>query len=121
MEIEKTLYAEIKAYCELNGLKTREFIHDILKRAFMEEKYGISPFQRKIEQSVEAEQKEEEAIIEKYEKENNVEFVPVDTSEIIFDDNTESSENVEKEEPKPTISEIEEDKPKKIIRRISSR
>lgn len=43
MEIDKQLYAEIKEYCELNGLKPRDFIHNILKRAFMEEKYGKAP------------------------------------------------------------------------------
>ena len=43
MEIDKQLYAEIKEYCELNGLKPRDFIHNILKKAFMEEKYGKAP------------------------------------------------------------------------------
>jgi len=43
MEIDKQLYAEIKEYCELNGLKPREFVHGILKKAFMEEKFGKIP------------------------------------------------------------------------------
>lgn len=43
MEIDKQLYAEIKEYCELNGLKPRDFVHNILKKAFMEEKYGKAP------------------------------------------------------------------------------
>jgi len=43
MEIDKTLYAEIKAYCEINGLKARDYIHTLLKKAFMEDKYGKMP------------------------------------------------------------------------------
>lgn len=43
MELDKQLYAEIKEYCELNGLKPRDFVHEILKKAFMEEKYGKMP------------------------------------------------------------------------------
>lgn len=44
MEIDKKLYDEINEYCKLNGLKTRDFIHKILKEGFMKEKYGESPF-----------------------------------------------------------------------------
>lgn len=44
MEIDKKLYDEINEYCKLNGLKTRDFIHKILKEGFMKKKYGESPF-----------------------------------------------------------------------------
>ena len=44
MEIDKKLYNEINEFCKLNGLKTRDFIHKILKEGFMREKYGDSPF-----------------------------------------------------------------------------
>ena len=40
MELDKDLYKEIKEYCDLNKLKTRDFIHQILRDAFMKEKYG---------------------------------------------------------------------------------
>lgn len=43
MEVDKQLYAEIKEYCELNGLKPRDFANNLLKKAFMEEKYGKMP------------------------------------------------------------------------------
>lgn len=43
MEVDKQLYAEIKEYCELNGLKPRDFTNNLLKKAFMEEKYGKLP------------------------------------------------------------------------------
>lgn len=43
MELDKQLYTEIKEYCKLNGLKPRDFVHEILKKAFMEEKYGKTP------------------------------------------------------------------------------
>ena len=47
MQLDNKLYNEIKEYCELNGLKTRDFIHRILKDAFLREKYGDTPFSRK--------------------------------------------------------------------------
>lgn len=44
MQIDKNLYNEINDYCKLNELKTRDFIHKILKEGFLREKYGDSPF-----------------------------------------------------------------------------
>lgn len=46
MEIDKKLHEEIKEYCKLNGLKTSEYVNSILKKAFMMDKYGVSPFKR---------------------------------------------------------------------------
>lgn len=43
MEIDRKLYNEIKDYCELNNLKPRDYIHSLLKKAFMEDKYGKMP------------------------------------------------------------------------------
>ena len=43
MEVDKKLYEEIKEYCSLNGLKPRDFTNSLLKKAFMEEKYGKAP------------------------------------------------------------------------------
>ena len=45
MQIDEKLYAEIKQYCELNNLKIKPFISDILRKAFYREKYGDGPFQ----------------------------------------------------------------------------
>lgn len=47
MVLDKNLYDEINEYCKLNKLKTRDFIHKILKEAFLKEKYGDSPFKMK--------------------------------------------------------------------------
>ena len=47
MQLDKELYNEIKEYCELNELKTRDFIHQMLKDAFLIEKYGKTPFSNK--------------------------------------------------------------------------
>ena len=44
MVLDKQLYNEINEYCKLNDLKTRDFIHKILKEGFMKEKYGEFPF-----------------------------------------------------------------------------
>ena len=43
MEIDKELYNEIKEYCVLNGLKPKDYIHSLLKKAFMRDKYGDRP------------------------------------------------------------------------------
>ena len=55
MQLDKQLYDEINDYCKLNNLKTRDFIHKILREAFNTEKYGNSPFafNRKVETVVE--------------------------------------------------------------------
>jgi hypothetical protein len=44
MQIDKDLYNEINEFCKLNNLKTRDFIHKLLKDAYLKEKYGESPF-----------------------------------------------------------------------------
>ena len=43
MEIDKELYKEIKDFCVLNNLKPKEYIHRLLKEAFMKDKYGEKP------------------------------------------------------------------------------
>ena len=45
MQIDEKLYAEIKQYCELNKLKIKPFISELLRNAFNREKFGDSPFQ----------------------------------------------------------------------------
>lgn len=42
--IETKLHNEIKEYCKLNNLKVNIFINELLKKAFMREKYGETPF-----------------------------------------------------------------------------
>lgn len=46
MEVDKKLYEDIKEYCKLNGIKPSEYVNKTLKRAFLEDKYGKSPFNR---------------------------------------------------------------------------
>lgn len=46
MEIDKELYKEIKEYCDINGIKPKKYVTELLKKAFMEDKYGISPFKK---------------------------------------------------------------------------
>ena len=43
--IDEILYQDIKEYCELNNIKTNVFINKILKKSFMIEKFGESPFE----------------------------------------------------------------------------
>lgn len=46
MQIDKKLYDEINEFCQINGLKTKDFIHKTLKEAFLKEKYGETPFRK---------------------------------------------------------------------------
>jgi hypothetical protein len=61
MQIDKNLYIEINEYCKLNNIKTRDFIHNILKEGFLKEKYGDKPFfmQEKIKENKITENKDE--------------------------------------------------------------
>ena len=42
--LDTKLHNEIKEYCKLNNLKVNIFINELLKKAFMREKYGEAPF-----------------------------------------------------------------------------
>lgn len=44
VQIEDELYNGIKEYCKLNKLKISSFINEILKKSFLIEKYGNTPF-----------------------------------------------------------------------------
>ena len=46
MILNKKLEKDIKEYCILNDLKYKDFVNDLLKKAFLEEKYGKSPFNK---------------------------------------------------------------------------
>ena len=43
MDINNKLLLDIESYCKINELNTEEFVNDLLKRAFMIEKYGEKP------------------------------------------------------------------------------
>ena len=44
VQIEDELYTNIKEYCKLNNLPIGSFINSILKKSFLIEKYGDTPF-----------------------------------------------------------------------------
>ena len=44
VEIDEKLYNDIKVYCSLNALKIKAFVNELLKKAFIIEKYGETPF-----------------------------------------------------------------------------
>lgn len=98
MVIDKNLYSEINEYCKENNIKTRDFIHKILKEAFLKEKYGDSPFafmkkeekntQQEIQPIVQVENTVVEPIIEQVAVENVVNIVEVEKPLIIETDKT---------------------------------
>jgi hypothetical protein len=48
IEIKDKLYKDIESYCTLNELDFNNYINDLLKKAFMEEKYGDRPFAKAV-------------------------------------------------------------------------
>lgn len=49
IEIKDKLYKDIESYCTINELDFNDYINDLLKKAFMEEKYGDRPFSKVIQ------------------------------------------------------------------------
>jgi hypothetical protein len=43
MEIKERLLKDINDYCKLNGLDSEKFVNNLLKKAFLVEKYGDKP------------------------------------------------------------------------------
>lgn len=48
IEIKDKLYKDIESYCILNELDFNNYVNDLLKKAFMEEKYGDRPFAKAV-------------------------------------------------------------------------
>lgn len=91
MQIDKNLYNEIDEYCKLNNLKTRDFIHKILKDSFLKEKYGESPFCFKQQE----ENKIKDDISFQIGNKSNVitaDYIPITTETITNSDSKEFSE-----------------------------
>lgn len=84
VEIDEKLYNDIKVYCSLNALKIKAFVNELLKKAFIIEKYGETPFSspqlHNDEQNI-AEEKQEsnktDLAIEKQEVEHSTEITSV--------------------------------------------
>ena len=106
MQIDKNLYDEINEYCKLNDLKTRDFIHKILKDGFLKEKYGESPFIFKKENKNDVKETEKDIPIEEIKQNCNeitINHIPIVTETII---NSTSKEVLEKK-PEVEFSEIQ--------------
>lgn len=43
MELDNKLAKDIKSYCDLNNLDFNEYVNSLLKKAFLEDKYGTMP------------------------------------------------------------------------------
>lgn len=83
MNFDNKLLSDIESYCKLNGLDSDKFVNDLLKKAFMVEKYGEKPsfMMKKVE---EKDKKTGEDIVwyqpteEKQPEEPKVEEAPVE-------------------------------------------
>lgn len=128
MEIDKELYKQIKEYCELNGLKVKDYINNLLSEAFMKEKYGERPGFIVIKQDKSKVEKAEEKFSKVIEDVGGPDKYNDMVSDLIFNDNVAKNEESDKQVPVPdTMSrEVsrkddikEERKPRK--RKIESR
>ena len=123
MEVDKNLYKEIKEYCDLNGIKVKDYVNSLLQEAFMKDKYGEFPGVV-IKQDNKAVDKAEEDISKIVDSvgghDKHQEIVP----ELIFDDNVVKKDDLldKNDEQGITLQEVsqkEDRKPKK--RKIQTR
>ena len=120
MQIDKKLYDEINEYCKLNNLKTRDFIHKLLKDSFFKEKYGESPFSFKKENKNELKEVEKDIQIVEIEDKSNeiiINYIPVTTETIINSNSKELLEKkieVEFSETQSSISTVKTKKKRKL-------
>lgn len=106
MQIDKNLYDEINEYCKLNDLKTRDFIHKILKDSFLKEKYGESPFLFKKENKNDVKETEKDIPIKEIKQNSDeitINHIPIVAETVI---NSTSKEVLEKK-PEVEFSEIQ--------------
>ena len=92
MEIDKKLYKEIKEYCDLNGIKTKEYIHSLLSKAFMADKYGDRPGFIAIKQNKSEIDKAEENFSKIVESVGGPDKYNGMVTDLIFDDNVAKNE-----------------------------
>lgn len=64
VSIDDKLYGDIKDYCDINSLRMREYVETLIRKSFMVDKYGETPFAKEIhnidpEPAVKEEPKEE--------------------------------------------------------------
>lgn len=97
--VDKKFWEEFKEYAKENGLKPTEFANKLLKKAFIYEKYGDTPFasmKTDMDKTV-------ERVIDELEKNEEVEETVTEEPKIV--------EKTVKDEP-------QENKPKKSTRRL---
>lgn len=99
MQIDKDIYNDINEYCKLNGLKTKDFIHKILKEGFLKEKYGDSPFYftslNNKEKELESTKVSFEENIKKEVVENKIDNISLEVENISNDTNIGNANNDE--------------------------
>ena len=44
VSIDDKLYGDIKDYCDINNLRMREYVETLIRKSFMVDKYGATPF-----------------------------------------------------------------------------
>jgi hypothetical protein len=111
MQLDKNLYNEINEYCKLNGIKTRDFVHKLLKDAFLKEKYGETPFDNpKKNEKIEIDEERNDNVIKIVEKTVGIELSTVTPSETY--EKITIPDNIIKSYGFTPINETEEVKPK---------
>lgn len=103
IKISESLYRDIRAYCQLNNLNVEKFVEGLIKKNFMEEKYGTKPNIHRKPKSTSTPEKVEVLTTENLEK-----TVIVKTEK--HPEITVTAQKEVKEEPKKVV---EEEKPVK--------
>ncbi len=107
VSIDDKLYGDIKDYCDINNLRMREYVETLIRKSFMVDKYGATPFAKEIH-SIDAEPAT---------KEEPKEEIPTTTIEpqIKIEENP---EDIIVEKPKEEIP-VVENKPQRRIKKLN--
>lgn len=108
IEIKSDLYDDLKEYCELNKLKINVFINNLIKSAFMVEKYGYSPLENMKNEILKGTEKGEEEIKEIVSNlnEDNLNKIQDDIDKLILEPSKNEIEVQETNETKENIPTI---------------
>lgn len=99
MVIDKKLEEDIKQYCKLNKLNVKEYVTEILRKAFLVDKYGESPFGGKPKPIPEETEKKNNSYVLELEIENpkdDESDIPVEEIVETVEKNIEAEKTVEK-------------------------
>lgn len=117
VSIDDKLYADIKEYCDVNELRVREYVEGLLKKAFLTDKYGATPFAKEFHEPKE-EKKVQEEFADVIEGVSGPDKLNDMVSDLILSKDEKKEEPVE--EPTPIKQElVVEQKPQRRVKKLN--